>query len=347
MSSQSLPRFIENLDELENLLSTPSEVATRSMQKLDGDLIIIGAGGKMGPSLARMAKRADTLNGKNRRIYAVSQFSNPEIPPNLQAAGIEVIKGNMLDPQFVSNLPEVPNVINMTGMKFGTTTSPAHTWAVNTLIPTLTCQKFVSSRFVTFSTGNVYPLVDVDSGGALEKDPPGPIGEYAMSALARERIFEYYSLQNEIPMTLLRLNYANELRYGVLVDLAIQVMKGEPVDLSMGYFNIIWQADANSMALSAFSETSSPAKIINIAGPERLSVREVCHHFGKIFNKPAHFTHSEASNALLNNGNHGHKLLGQPRVNAHLLMKWIGHWQLIGGSTLNKPTHFQARTGRF
>lgn len=342
-----IPDSIANVDQLEDLLSEPTECCINTLGQIDGDLILLGAGGKMGPTLVRMAIRASEAAGVERRVIAVSRFRSPQAAARLSSLGADVIRGDLLDPSFVNGLPFVPNVIHMTGMKFGASGDASTTWAMNTFVPALVAQHFRDSRIVAFSTGNVYPLVSVQSRGARESDPPGPIGEYAMSALGRERTFEYFAQRQETPTILLRLNYACELRYGVLVDLCRKVAEGDPVDLSMGYVNVIWQGDANAMTLCALDDCSVPAGVVNIAGPEILSVRNVCEEFGRLLDRRVQFTGHESPDALLNDGSRGREKYGEPRVSASVLIEWIADWVARGGESLGKPTHFETRDGQF
>ncbi len=275
---------IADLDSLRAELSRPSDALVRSISQLDGDILLLGAGGKMGPSLALMSMRATAAAGARRRIIAVSRFSNTEEHDNLKAAGIETIRGDLSDPQFVRALPEARNVLYLVGMKFGAAGAPAETWATNVYVAGVVADRFARSRIVALSTGNVYGLYPVDSGmGSREDDVPNPLGEYAMSALGRERLFEYFSAKNHTPMTLIRLNYATELRYGVLVDLAMQVYRGETVSVDMGYFNVIWQRDACDHILRSFELAGVPPKILNVTGCERVSVRDVCERYAEMF----------------------------------------------------------------
>ncbi|HZT80625.1 MAG TPA: NAD-dependent epimerase/dehydratase family protein [Gemmataceae bacterium] len=342
-----VPDAVADVEQLEDLLSEPTERAVEAAAGLDGDLMLLGAGGKMGPTLARMARRAADAAGSRRRVLAVSRFSDRGLEERLRAAGVETLRCDLLDPAQLAALPDVPNVLFMTGMKFGSTGQEARTWAMNCLLPGLVCQKFRGSRIVAFSTGNVYGLSPVARGGSAETDPLDPVGEYAQSCVGRERIFEHFSRSLGMPTALLRLNYAVELRYGVLVDLAQRVQAGEPIDLAMGCFNALWQADANAMALCAFAHAASPPFVVNLAGPEVLSVYRVAAEFGRLFGKAATFRGSEAPDALLSNGQLGHRLFGYPRVGPGQMMLWIADWLRRGGPTLGKPTHFEARDGRF
>jgi nucleoside-diphosphate-sugar epimerase len=342
-----LPDRIKNVDQLEDLLSEPTDAAVDALARLDGDLLILGVAGKMGPTLARMARRASQQAGVHRRIIGVARFTDPSQENRLRPHGIEPIPCDLLDPDQLARLPEIPNVLYMVGMKFGSTGQEARTWAVNCWLPGMVCRKFSRARIVAFSTGNVYGLVPVSGGGSRETDPPAPVGEYAMSCLGRERMFEHFSRTLQIPMVLLRLNYAAELRYGVLVDIAQKVQAGLPIDLAMGYLNAIWQADANAMTLAAFSQAATPPAILNLAGPELLSVRGLAEDFGRLLGRPVAFAGRENADALLSNGELARRLFGKPRVNAEQMVRWVAEWLTRGGETLGKPTHFEVRDGKF
>ena len=342
-----LPETIDDESRLEELLSEPTEAVVRALGAVEGDVMLLGVAGKMGPTLARMARRASQAAGVQRRIIGVSRFSAPGARQALEACGIETIKGDLLDEAFLADLPEVANVIYMAGMKFGATEDPAMTWAMNVYLPALICRKFRNSRIVALSTGNVYPPVTVESGGSKETDPTDPLGEYAMTALGRERMFEYFSRTLNIPVAIIRLNYAVEMRYGVLVDIARKVFAGRAVDLATGYVNVIWQGDANAMVLAALADTACPPFVVNVAGPEILSVRQTAETFGRLFDKPPQFSGTEAATALLNNGSQGHERYGRPRVDDDRMIRWIAHWVRSGGPTLAKPTHYDVRNGKF
>ena len=336
-----------SVDALEERLSQPSSAAIEALAAVKGDLLILGVGGKMGPTLARMAVRASHQAGINRRVIAASRFSDGSLPARLQAWGVETVACDLLDEEAVAALPEAANVIFMTGMKFGASRNPAMTWAMNCYAPALVCRRFRHSRMVAFSSGNVYPLVSLDSGGSKEADEPGPIGEYAITVLGRERTFQYFGDRYQIPTALLRLNYATEMRYGVLVDIAQDVLAEREVDLTTPMFNVIWQGDANAMTLAALAHAANPPRIINIAGPEFLRVRDVAEQFGRLMNKPVRFAGQEGSTAYLNNGSEGHRLLGNVSVDAETMIRWTADWVQRGGESLGKPTHFQVRSGKF
>lgn len=343
----SLPTTISTVDQLEALLSEPSPAAIEALERSPGDLIILGVAGKMGPTLARMAVLASEAAGTQRRVIGVARFSDPAVRANLEQHGVETIQADLLDPAALASLPDAPLVLYMAGRKFGSSGQESLTWAMNAWLPGLVCQRYAGSRIVAFSTGNVYGISPVSQGGSRETDPVAPVGEYAMSCLGRERIFEHFSHTAGTPVALLRLNYACELRYGVLVDLALKVHRGEPVDLTMGHFNVIWQADANAAALAAFALATCPARVFNLTGPETLSVRQVCEQFGQLFGRPPVFTGAEAPDALLNNANPLLDRVGHPRVMPDQLIRWIAEWITSDGPRLDKPTHFESRDGRF
>ncbi|QDT34151.1 NAD-dependent epimerase/dehydratase family protein [Thalassoglobus polymorphus] len=345
--NQSLPESIRDEAHLEELLSEPTEGAIDALRKVPGDIILLGAGGKMGPSLARMVKRAADAADTPRRVIAVSRFSDASLPKQLNEFGIETISGDLLDEEFIASLPDVPNVIFMTGAKFGTSGDESLTWAMNVWLPSVVCRKYRNSRITAFSTGNVYPLVPIESGGSVESDPLQPIGEYANTAVGRERMFSYFCNREGNPTSLVRLNYSVEMRYGVLVDLAKQVMAGGPIDVSMGYANVIWQADANAMTIQSMADASSPAFVVNVSGPEIFSTKEICERYADLFGTSVDFTGEPAPTALLNNGSFGHQRYGAPRVSLEQLQTWIADWLKRDQVTWGKPTHFEVRDGKF
>jgi len=337
---------IETEEQLEQMLSEPTAEVIDTLGRLPGDLVLLGVAGKMGPTLARMARRASDAAGVRRLVIGVSRFTSGG-QESLQAHGIETLRCDLLNEAEVARLPDAANVLFMTGKKFGSTGDEATTWAMNSYLPAVVCRKYRGSRVVAFSTGNVYGLTPVGGGGSRETDPPQPVGEYAMSALGRERLFEYFSRTTGQSMALLRLNYACEPRYGVLVDLAQRVWAGQPIDLGMGYLNTIWQGDANAMALRAFAHVASPPLVVNVTGPELLSVRVVCERLGQLLNRQVSFTGTEAATAFLSNARRGFELLGTPRVTADQLLEWVAHWVLRGGRDLGKPTHFESHDGKY
>lgn len=342
-----MPQMIQSVDALEDSLSAPSAHDVACFRELEGDVIIIGVGGKMGPSLAQRAVRAARAAGPPRRIIGVSRFSTPSSERFLQEAGVETLRIDLLDAGAVAALPEARNVIFMAGRKFGSTGAESLTWAMNAYLPALVAERYRGARIVAFSSGNVYPLVPVDTGGATEQTPPAPVGEYAQSVLARERIFEHFSRTHRTPATLLRLNYAIDLRYGVLLDIGSKVFTGSPLDVTMGAVNIIWQGDANSVALRSLAHCQSPPLVLNLTGPETLSVRAVARRFGEIFGKPPVLIGQEAPTGLLNNAGLCQRMFGAPSVSVEQMIDWTAQWILSAGPTLNKPTHFESRDGKF
>jgi len=346
MISQS-ENSIRDVAELDHLLSEPDEPTTRSLAALKGDIVILGVGGKMGPTLARMARRASDAAGISRRVIGVARFSSPSLEKQLNSWGVETIRCDLLDRNSLAALPDAPNVVFMAGMKFGSTGQEALTWAMNSYLPGLVCERYAKSRIAAFSTGNVYGLSPVSQAGSCETDSLQPVGEYAMSCLGRERIFEHFSRTLSIPVSIIRLNYATELRYGVLVDIAQRVFSGKPVSLAMGYLNAIWQGDANAMSLQSLALASSPPFVINVAGAELLSVREMAQEFALRFNKSVQFEGVEAPDALLSNSQKSREHCGPPRVSLKRMLDWIADWTIRGGETLAKPTHFENRAGRF
>lgn len=342
-----LPATIDSISQLDDLLSRPTPGVVETFRRLDGDVLILGAGGKMGPTLTLMAQRASELAGVRRRVIAVSRFSNGNLVGQFRERGVETLECDLLDSAARATLPQVPNVVFMTGLKFGSGDRAGLTWAMNCALPAAICEQFRHSRIAAFSTGNVYGSTPITWGGSRESDVLQPVGEYAMSCLGRERMFQHFSEAYGIPVSILRLNYATELRYGVLVDIAQGVLEGRPIDLTMGNLNALWQGDANAMALQSFDHAASPAFVVNLAGPELLSVRRIAQEFGRLFEREVSFTGLEAADALLNNGQLGHQLYGYPQVPAQQLILWIADWLRRGGATHGKPTHFEVRDGKF
>ncbi|NLX14069.1 MAG: NAD(P)-dependent oxidoreductase [Phycisphaerales bacterium] len=340
-------KSIRDVTHLEDLLSEPTTGAIETMGRLKGDILILGVAGKIGPSLARMAKRASDAAGTKRRIIGVARKLVTDMKANLEEHGIETIICDLLDQAQLDQLPDAPNVIYMPAMKFGATGQEALTWALNTYLPGMAAKRFRQSRIVAYSTGNIYGLSPVTKGGSVETDVPCPVGEYAMSCLGRERIFQHFSQTLNIPISLFRLNYATEMRYGVLIDLAQQVWADQPINVNMGYFNILWQGDSNAMTLQSFEHAASPPFLINATGPDILTVREVCTRLGQLMKKDVRFTGCEAPDALLNNSTKAYELFGHPRVTADQLIRWSADWTMRGGPLLGKPTHFENREGKF
>jgi nucleoside-diphosphate-sugar epimerase len=333
--------------ELEERLSRPGDADAVALAALDGDLIILGAGGKMGPTLAKLARRACDRASIGKRIIAVARFSDRDLREKLESDRIETIASDLLEPRSLEKLPDAPNVIFMAARKFGTTGSEHLTWAMNTYLPGLVAERYRNSRIAAFSTGNVYPLRAATHGGADESCPLGPVGEYAQSAVGRERMFEYASHRWGTPVAILRLNYAIDLRYGVLLDIGTAVFERRAVDLRMPLVNVIWQGDANSMVLRSLVHCQSPPLVLNIAGPEALSVRYLAEEFGRRFGIGPIFQTEETPTALLNNAAKSYQLFGYPAVTSAEMIDWTAHWISRGGSRIDKPTQFATRDGRF
>jgi nucleoside-diphosphate-sugar epimerase len=343
-------RFLSELtteSELEERLSAPSDADIACCRRLGGDVLILGAAGKMGPSLARRIVRAMAAAGVHHRVIAASRFSSPATKGAIEDGGATALAVDLLDPASVEALPDCPNVLFLAGRKFGSTDNSSLTWATNTIIPANVARRFPASRIVGFSTGNVYPFVPVSSPGCTEDDSTAPRGEYAQSCLGRERVFEYYSRRHGTPALVFRLNYAVDLRYGVLVDIAQAVKHGRPVDVSVSHFNVIWQGDANSYALRALEGCASPPRVLNVTGPDTLAVRDVAEYFGRRFGVAPRYCGTPSGDALLSDAGECHRWLGTPAVSAGELIDGVARWIEIGGPTLGKPTHFESRAGRF
>lgn len=341
---RTLPARFGSTEELDDFLSRPDAALIEDMKAVEGDIIILGAAGKMGPTLARLARNA----APDKRIVGVARFSDPQSRRQMEDWGIETIQADLLDPQQVQNLPKLENVIFMAGMKFGASGNQPLTWAMNTYCPALVASAFHASRIIAFSTGNVYPLIDVLHQGATEDTPPGPRGEYAQSCLGRERIFEHFSGLHGAPGRLFRLNYAIDLRYGVLHDLATRLKAGQTIDLSpMGHVNVIWQGDANAQALRSLRHCTSPTSPINVSGPETLSVRwlleELCQRMGIT----PRLTGTEPGSAWLSNSAEAARLFGYPTVPVSVMLDWVADWVMRDMPSLNKPTKYEVRDGGF
>ena len=335
--------LIETEEQLEDIMSSPTPEVVKAMAELDGDLLILGVGGKMGPTLARLARRS--IN--KARVIGVSRFTTPGLQADLNQVGVETIPCDLLNEAALQKLPEVPNVVFMAGRKFGSTGNEARTWAMNTYLPGQIAEKYRNSRIVVFSTGNVYPLTSIVHGGATETHPVNPIGEYAQSCLGRERMFEHFSNRFGTPVVIIRLNYAIDLRYGILLDIAEKVYNAQAVDVTTGNVNVIWQGDANAVVLRALTHCQSPPLVLNLTGPETVSIRGLATRFGELFEKTPIFEGQEAGTALLSNASRCHQLFGYPRISLEQMVQWIAHWVRSGGPTLDKPTKFEVRDGKF
>lgn len=338
---------MSDINELYHQLLEPSKALVSEIAELKGDIIILGVGGKMGPALAKLAKQAIDRTGVDKRVIGVSRFSEPGLQEELNKLGIETYEADLLQDDQLDSLPDAENVLYLAGTKFGTTGKESFTWAMNAYLPGRVAQKYKNSRIVVFSTGNVYHLTPVLMGGADEQMIPNPFGEYAQSCLGRERLFQYYSSKYNTPILIYRLNYANDVTYGVLLELARSVKERRPIDVSMGHVNVIWQGDANEIALRALHHCSVPSKILNVTGPETVSIRWVAQEFGKLFGETPQFTGLEQDTALLSNATESSRLFGYPRVPLKKMIEVIAAWLNEGGKTINKPTHFQERTGQF
>lgn len=336
---------ISAIDErgLENILSEPTEATRKVVTTLNGDIVLLGAGGKMGPTLAMMLKKAS--DGKD--IYAVSRFSDKAVKTRLEGVGIKTIEVDLLDESQYCELPKVENVFYLAGMKFGTTGNQPLTWALNSFLPGMVARHYKNARIVVFSTGNVYPLVDIKSGGAQENMMPEPVGEYAQSCLGRERMFEYFSQLHKTPVTIVRLNYANEPRYGIIVDLTLKILNDEPVDLTMGTVNLIWQRDANDYIIQAISLAKSPPVVLNVTGPDTVPIPQLAELIGKELNKEPRFVSQEAQTALLSNASYCFNVFGYPKTTLEEMVSVIVKWVALGKKVLNKPTKYNIRNGKF
>ena len=339
--------MFQTVDDLELALSEPTPEVIKALADLPGDVVVLGVAGKMGITLARMARRALDQLGRRDQVLGVARFSSPTAATELERHGVRTLACDLLDRAAVQRLPAAPNVVYMAGQKFGTTQAPEQAWAANTLMPALIAERFSRSRIVAFSTGCVYPLVPVSSGGSREEDELGPPGDYANSCVGRERVFTYWSRKQNTSLALFRLNYAVEMRYGVLLDVALKVWRGEPVDVTMGHANVIWQRDVNALALQCLAHAASPPFVLNVTGTETLSIRAVAGRFAELLGREARIVGQEAPTAWLNNASKAHRLYGPPSVSADQLIEWTADWVKRGGATLGKPTHFEVRDGKF
>lgn len=336
-----------NENKLNEMLTTPSEALIEDIKKIDGDIMILGAGGKMGPTLCLLAQNAIKAAGIDKRVIAVSRFTDEIATKLLTDNGVEIIKCDLQDSGALNNLPYVKNVIYMAGKKFGTTGNEWQTWGMNSVLPALIGEKFKGASIVVFSSGNIYPLVPIHSGGCTEKDSVGPIGEYTTSCLARERSFEYAAHKFGTKVFMYRLNFAVDLRYGVIYDIAEKIMNGTPISVSTPVFNIIWQGSANEIAIRGLLHASEDVEIMNVTGPETLSVRYVAEELGKLLGKEPIYCGEESDVAYIANASKMLDTFGYPAVTAATLIKWQAEWIKSGGRSLGKPTHFEERGGKY
>ncbi|MBP3193874.1 NAD-dependent epimerase/dehydratase family protein [Natronogracilivirga saccharolytica] len=338
---------MNTIEELDKKLSEPSDRLLQDLADLDGDVMILGVGGKMGPSLAALAQRTFQQNGSNKKVYGVSRFSDKSHKKELESQGIVTITADILKEKELQALPDVKYVIYLVGTKFGTSGNEHYAWVMNSYLPGRVAEKYRNSNIVVFSTGNVYPLVHVSTGGSMETGPTGPVGEYAQSCLGRERVFEYFSKTCNTPVLMYRLNYAIDLRYGVLLEVARSVYNEEPIDLKTGYANVIWQGDANEIALRCLKHCNVPPTVLNVTGPETISIRWLAHQFGALMDTPPKFLNEEEPTALLSNASKAHRMFGYPGVTLQQMIEWTTDWVRHDRDTLDKPTHFQQREGKF
>lgn len=341
-----LPEAIADERQLNEILTRPRQVLADHIRSVASPLVILGAGGKMGPSLAVLARRAAEAAGHSLDVIAVSRFSDLATRVWLESEGVRTLNADLLKVQDLAKLPDCSNLVYLVGQKFGTTTDPSLTWAVNTLLPAYVMQRYPQATIAALSTGNVYPTVPVSGGGAREDHTLTPLGEYANSAVARERIFEFFSRQYKTQVALLRLNYAVELRYGILADIARKVHQGDCIDLTNGFFNCIWQGDANEMILRALALAGSPPQPWNLTGP-LFRVRDVAAQFGELLGRTPCFSGQEGETALVSNTDRMQARLGDPAMPLDAVTRWIAAWVKQGGRSLEKPTHFETTDGRY
>jgi nucleoside-diphosphate-sugar epimerase len=340
----TLPARFDSVEAVEDFMTTPSEALIADLARIPGDIMVLGVGGKMGPTLARLAKRA----APGKRVMGVARFSEPGVREALVKAGVEPVAADLLDRTQLEKLPKAANIVFMAGRKFGATGDVPLTWAMNVQVPAMVAEVFKDSSIVAFSTGCVYPFVPVESGGASEDTAPvPPPGDYAVTCAGRERMFEYFSAKHGTPGRLFRLNYAIDMRYGVLHDVGRKVRDGETIDLSMGHVNVIWQGDANAMILRMLAHCTTPSSPINISGAETISIRWLAGEFGKRFGKEPKFTKKEASDGWLVNTSKARNLLGEPAVPLERMIVWTADWISRKQKSLGKETHYDTRDGTF
>ena len=342
-----LPETIRNEEELLDVMTRPRPVLVEFMRTLAGPLVILGAGGKMGPTLAILARRAADAAGNPLEVVAVSRYSNQRARDFLETHGVHTISTDLMDRAAFVALPDTDNLLYLVGLKFGTSSDPARTWATNTLVPAHAAERYSQARIVALSTGNVYPLVPVTGNGSAEGDPLTPLGEYSNACVARERIFEYFSSIYSTPIVLLRLSFALDLRYGVLVDIASKVWLEEPINVAMSHLNGIWQGDANEMIIRALALATVPPTPLNLVGGQRFSVRQAAQQFGEMMGKAVRFTGTDGQTAFLSNNARLRATLGEPPTPVEAVMKWVARWVMSGGKLLDKPTHFEVRDGGY
>ncbi|HPC93935.1 MAG TPA: NAD(P)-dependent oxidoreductase [Sedimentisphaerales bacterium] len=328
---------------LEDMLSKPCESTCRVLAETKGDFLVLGAGGKMGPTLAMMLRKG----APGRKVFAVSRYSDRDVKARIEERGVETIEADLLDESIYADLPDAPNVFFLAGMKFGATGNQPLTWAMNVYVPALVARRYARSRIVVLSTGNVYRFTDANGAGSREDDVPGPVGEYAQSCLGRERMFQYFSQVHGTAVTLIRLNYANEPRYGIIVDLASRILQDQPIDVTMGFVNLIWQGDANNYIARSLSLAARPPAILNVAGPEVVRVRDVAERIGRRLGREPRFVSHEAETALLSDSSLCVERFGPPATSLDEMIEHIVDWVAAGKAVLNKPTKYDVRDGKF
>ncbi len=339
-----LPDRFESIEALEDFMTSPSDALVADLAETPGDVMVLGVGGKMGPTLARMAKRA----APGKKVIGVARFSEKGLREELARSGVDTIAADLLDRTALETLPKAANIVFMAGRKFGAAGNVPLTWAMNVHVPAMVAEVFRASRIVAFSTGCVYPFVPVESGGATEDVPPiPPPGDYATSCVGRERMFEYFSAQHSTPGRLFRLNYAIDMRYGVLHDIGRKVRDGETIDLTMGHANVIWQGDANSVALRCLAHATTPTSPINVTGPETFEVARVAIEYGKLLGKTPKFTGKPAPTGWINNAARMVKEFGAPSVPLPKMIEWTADWLARDMATFDKPTHYEVRDGQY
>lgn len=337
-----------NESELLDLMTTPSSRLVEDVKKIDGDIMILGCGGKIGPSLAITAKRAIEQAGISKKVVGVSLFDYPDAPQAMRASGVEVIEADLFNSEQLYSLPDIKNIIYMVGRKFGTYQNQSLTWAINVLLPAKVCERFPHANLVAFSTGNVYSYAGISSGGAREDELPVPVGEYGQTSLGRERVLEYYADLHKNSMLIFRLNYAIDMRYGVLFDLAKNIMAGTPINLEIGYFNCIWQGDVNEYAILSLLHTSNPPCILNVTGPESIGIRWAAETMGKLLDREPVFTGDpNPQKALFSNTAKLNKLMGYPHMPLQTMMAMVADWVKSGGKFIHAPTHFESTDGNY